>query len=489
MILFFPRIVKKSSTKDGLVTSTIEHVLQSLREQRDSNKTDFNSEKYLIDGNFNSELICEHYQHIRQQTLSLCNDLEIEDFELQADDFVSPTKWHLAHTSWFFETFVLKNTSDYQVFHPQFEYLFNSYYNAIGKQYPRSKRGLMSRPTVQEIKSYRQYVDQKLLALINKKNGLSKKQIDLIILGLNHEQQHQELMLTDLKYNLSFNPLYPIYTKAKFPKGQAPESEKSDSVMPLAFIEFGGGIYNFGKKGDGFSFDNETPRHQALINDFRLANRLVTNAEFCQFIDAGGYQDPQFWLADGWSWVQENNVTMPLYWHLESEGIENKDQKQSQRYEFRLTGYGQLHPQQPVTHVSFYEADAYARWAGKRLPSEYEWEVASKKRNIDGTFVESQSFHPLMVSSSKEDYPDDGMKQLFGDCWQWTQSSYAPYPGFKAPEGVVGEYNGKFMCNQMVLRGGSCATPKSHLRTTYRNFFYPQDRWQFTGIRLAEDVK
>lgn len=466
------------------MTSTAEDILQSLRQQRGNGDSDADTSAATQTG----ESLSQYYQRIRQQSLKLCTGLETEDFELQADAFVSPTKWHLAHTTWFFETFVLKNTPDYQVFHPQFEYMFNSYYNAVGQQFPRDKRGLMSRPTVQEVKAYRQYVDQKLMLLLKDKTTLTKKQNDLVILGLNHEQQHQELLLTDLKYNLSFNPLYPIYAKAKFPKDQIPSNEKHNGIEPLKFIEFGGGIYNFGHKKSGFCFDNETPRHQSLVNDFRLANRLITNKEYCQFIDAGGYQDPQYWLADGWAWVQKNNITMPLYWHLESEAPDNKNQQQPQRYEFRLTGYGQLHPQQPVTHVSFYEADAYARWAGKRLPSEYEWEVASKKREIKGTFVESHSFHPLMVSSSKEDYPDDGMKQLFGDCWQWTQSSYVPYPKFKIPEGAVGEYNGKFMCNQMVLRGGSCATPKDHLRTTYRNFFYPQDRWQFTGIRLAEDV-
>ena len=259
----------------------------------------------------------------------------------------------------------------------------------------------------------------------------------------------------------------------------------------LRFIEFGGGIYNFGHKGIGFSFDNETPRHQNLVHDFRIAHRLITNEEYCQFIDAGGYQDSQYWLADGWAWVQQNKITAPLYWQLESEGGNHKKDQAPQRYEFRLTGYGQLHPQQPVTHVSFYEADAYARWAGKRLPTEYEWEVASKKRKVSGTFVDTKSFHPLQLASSNNtsiDHSKNDIKQLFGDCWQWTQSSYAPYPGFKTPAGAVGEYNGKFMCNQMVLRGGSCVTPKDHLRTTYRNFFYPQDRWQFTGIRLAEDV-
>jgi ergothioneine biosynthesis protein EgtB len=435
-----------------------------------------------IDDSSAEESLLNYYKRVRQQSLELCEPLETEDFELQADAFVSPIKWHLAHTSWFFETFILKNIPDYQVFHPQFEHLFNSYYNAVGKQYPRDKRGLMSRPTVQEVKAYRQYIDQKLITLLNNSARIDSAQAELITLGLNHEQQHQELMLTDLKYNLSFNPLYPIYAKAKFPLGQAPDNDQNKAIEPLLFIEFGGGIYNFGHKGVGFSFDNETPRHQTLVNDFAIANRLISNEEFCLFIDAGGYQDPQYWLADGWAWVEKNNINGPLYWHLESE-----EGSSAQRYEFRLTGYGKLHPQQPVTHVSFYEADAYARWAGKRLPTEYEWEVASKKRAIRGNFIDSKSYHPLQLDSTAVNEKDVG--QLFGNCWQWTQSSYAPYPGFKAPLGAVGEYNGKFMCNQMVLRGGSCVTPKDHLRTTYRNFFYPQDRWQFTGIRLAEDCE
>jgi ergothioneine biosynthesis protein EgtB len=345
----------------------------------------------------------------------------------------------------------------------------------------------MSRPTVQEVKAYRQYIDHRLNNLLTNADALTQEHYDLITLGLNHEQQHQELMITDLKYNLSFNPLYPIYAKAKFPREQAPDSHQNSIIEPLQFIELGGGIYNMGHKGVGFCFDNETPRHQHLIQDFRIAQRLITNEEYCLFIDSGGYQDPQYWLADGWAWVQQNNITGPLYWQLESEG---QNEHTPQRFEFRLTGYGQLHPKQPVTHVSFYEADAYARWAGKRLPSEFEWEVASKKQNIQGTFVESKSFHPLQLASYKKSniqYTKTDIQQLFGDCWQWTQSSYTPYPGFKIPLGAVGEYNGKFMCNQMVLRGGSCATPKDHFRTTYRNFFYPQDRWQFTGIRLAED--
>ncbi len=433
------------------------------------------------DGADSPDSLLHYYKRVRQQTLRLCQNLETEDYELQAEAFVSPIKWHLAHTSWFFETFILKNQPDYQVFHPQFEYLFNSYYNAIGKQYPRAQRGLLSRPSVQEVKAYRHHVDQKMATLLTSIHKPLLHQLEkLIILGLNHEQQHQELMLTDLKYNFSFNPLYPIYSQAKFAKGQSPDQEQDYQLPALEFIEFGGGIYNFGLKKNAFGYDNETPRHQSMVQDFRLANRLISNQEYCLFIDAGGYQDPQYWLADGWDWVQKNSIQGPLYWHLEGQ----------QRYEFRLTGYGQLHPNQPVTHISFYEANAYANWAGKRLPTEYEWEVASKKRAIEGSFVDNQSFHPVQVTSANSETKaaDDGIKQLFGECWQWTQSTYAPYPGFKATSGAVGEYNAKFMCNQMVLRGGSCATPKDHIRATYRNFFYPQDRWQFTGIRLAEDV-
>lgn len=423
--------------------------------------------------------IRSRYKQVREQSINLCSHLEVEDFELQADVFVSPIKWHLAHTSWFFETFILKpNAANYQEFHPQFEYLFNSYYNAVGQQFPRDKRGLMSRPTVTEVKAYREYVDQKLLSWLDQQSPLPSELYDLLILGLNHEQQHQELMLTDLKYNFSLNPLFPIYHKAKFPKDFSPNSQAE--VTPLQFIEFGGGIYNFGHKGEGFAFDNESPRHQHLIKDFRLANRLITNAEYSEFIEDGGYQNPLLWLSDGWSWLQQNAITTPLYWFKEQD-----DNSTSQhRFEFRLTGYGKLHPEQPVTHVSFYEADAFARWAGKRLPNEYEWEVASKKYQQNAHFADQQLFHPQAADPALA----NELQQLLGDCWEWTQSTYSPYPGYKPAAGAVGEYNGKFMCNQMVLRGGSCATPANHVRSTYRNFFYPQDCWQFTGIRLAEDV-
>lgn len=453
--------------------SSAEDVLKSLRQTADEE---------------HSNPLLTHYRKVRLQSLNLCSDLEIEDYELQAEPFVSPIKWHLAHSSWFFENFVLKNIPDYQIFNPQFEYLFNSHYNAVSKQLPKEKRGLLSRPTVQEIKAYRNYIDQRLIVLLTDENSVTEEQVQLITLGLHNEQKHQELMLTDLKYNFSKNPLYPIYSQANFPNNQAPAQDDNYQLPELQFIEFGGGVYNFGlKHTHKFGFDNESPRHRNMVQDFRLANRLVTNQEFCEFIEAGGYQNPEYWLADGWDWVKQNNITAPLYWHLEEQ----------QRFEFRLTGYGKLHPHQPVTHVSFYEANAYATWCGKRLPTEQEWEVASKKREITGTFVESKSFHPLQpcsvllkenaASAKNNTTTNDGIVQLFGDCWQWTQSSHSPYPGFKQPAGTLAEYSAKFMCNQMVLRGGSCVTPKDHIRSTYRHFLHPQDRWHFSGIRLADD--
>lgn len=420
--------------------------------------------------------LSDYYRKVRAQSLFLCESLETEDHELQAEVFVSPLKWHLAHTTWFFETFLLKpSLSDYQPFNPQFHYLFNSYYNGAGKQYPRDKRGLISRPTVTEIHAYRHYVDNKMLLWLENLQDQPEESVRaLIVLGLNHEQQHQELMLTDLKYCFSFNPLFPIYNTPRFPADKDPQQQQP--AVPLSFISFGGGIYNFGHKGEGFAFDNESPRHQSLTNDFALANRLVTNAEYAEFIADGGYSNPLLWLSDGWSWVEQSRINAPLYWHTEQE-----EDAHAEFYEYRLSGYGKLHPEQPVTHISFYEADAYARWAGKRLPTEYEWEVAAKKHGLTGHLADQKVYHPLAARGEAGE-----LLQLFGDCWEWTQSNYSPYPGFVPPPGTVGEYNGKFMCNQMVLRGGSCVTPENHIRSTYRNFFYPQDRWQFTGIRLAE---
>lgn len=414
-------------------------------------------------------LLGKQYTDVRQQSLNLCRPLQAADYELQAAEFVSPIKWHLAHTSWFFETFLLKpNLAGYQEFHPQFGHLFNSYYNGIGQPYKRNQRGLLSRPSLEEVLAYRHYVDQAMLPLLSEPDLCP-----LIELGLNHEQQHQELMLTDLLYNWSFNPLYPTY------QPQAAQVSPSSSVPPIqesGWTDFDGGIYRVGHNTHhGFAFDNEGPKHEVLIRDFSLAQRLTSNREYLGFIQDGGYRNPEFWLSDGWAWVQQQGIEAPLYWLLpqtEADSI----------YHFTLNGLQALKLDAPVTHISFYEADAFARWSGARLATEFEWEVSSyRTESLAGNFVENKQFQPLATDVQGE----PGLQQQFGDCWEWTSSPYQPYPDYQPAAGAVGEYNGKFMCNQMVLRGGSCVTPADHIRNTYRNFFYPHERWQFTGIRLA----
>jgi len=415
--------------------------------------------------NVDIEEVINQYQSVRQHSLTLCQPLQLADYELQADTFASPPKWHLAHTTWFFETFILKTYSkNYEEFNPHFAFIFNSYYNGIGAQYSRHQRGLLSRPSLEEVIQYRDYIDQHMSELLN--SELADKIINLVLLGLNHEQQHQELLLTDLKYSFSFNPLFPIYQQ------ELPVST-SDEQTPLSFIEMNGGMFNLGFKQGPFCFDNELPRHQNFVRDFLIANRLISNAEYLAFIQDGGYQNPEYWLSDGWNWVQNENIKAPLYWHL----------KDREYFRYQLNGLQVLDPLQPVSHISFYEADAYARWAGKRLLTEFEWEVASKLYGQQALTAE-----PTLEPLPAEKCFGDDLQQLFGHCWQWTQSSYAPYPGFKAANGAIGEYNGKFMCNQMVLRGSSCVTPHGHARSSYRNFFYPHERWQFTGIRLADDI-
>jgi len=397
------------------------------------------------------------YQRIRAFSEQLCDPLLTEDMGLQACADVSPPRWHLAHTTWFFETFLLKpHLAGYRVFHPQFEYLFNSYYNGIGEQFARPQRHLLSRPTDKDVYAWRQQVDDAMVRLIEQQQpGLT----DLVTLGLNHEQQHQELLLTDLKYSLSFNPLAPTL-------GQP--LAKADSPAPLSFQSFSGGLVEIGASGEGFAFDNETPRHRVWLEPFALANRPVSNGEFRAFIEDGGYRRPELWLSDGWAWVQAQHSQRPLYWH------EDLDRH------FTLAGLQPLHAGQILAHVNYYEADAYARWVGKRLPTEQEWEHAAAAQPLQGHFVENGSYQPSQAR-------DTAMAHLFGDVWEWTASAYLPYPGFQAAAGAVGEYNGKFMCNQMVLRGGSCASSREHVRASYRNFFYPHHRWQFSGIRLAGD--
>jgi len=396
---------------------------------------------------------------------TLARPLAPDDFGLQAMPDVSPAKWHLAHTSWFFETFLLKPfLAGYQEYHPQFEHLFNSYYNQVGSPFPRPQRGLLSRPTLETVYRYRAHVDVSMAALL----ATAAEQDWLSIaarteLGCHHEEQHQELFLTDIKYNLSINPLRPGYREDLPP---AP----AGSGQSLAWMARAGEGTWIGHEGNGFAFDNEGPRHRALLVPHALASRLVTNAEYLEFIEAGGYQRPEFWLSDGWRVVAERRWQAPLYWERHDGGWQI----------YTLGGLRPLNDAEPVCHVSFYEADAYARWAGARLPTEFEWEASAVEQPVAGNLREAGHLHPA---------PADGdSTQFFGDVWEWTQSAYAPYPGYRPVDGALGEYNGKFMANQFVLRGGSCVTPAGHIRPSYRNFFYPADRWQFSGIRLARDV-
>ena len=372
---------------------------------------------------------------------------------------VSPPKWHLAHTTWFFETFLLvPHLPGYTVFHPQFGYLFNSYYEAIGDRHPRHHRGLLSRPTVTEVYSYRAHVDRSMAILLA--TALDPQLESLVTLGFHHEQQHQELLLTDIKHILALNPLHPIYRNDLARPAHSPSSS-------CQWLEFSGGVYEIGHQGDEFAFDNELPRHKTYLQDYKLASLLVTNGEYLEFIEAGGYRQAKYWLAEGWATVQSQQLQAPLYW----EKIDDR------WWVMMLGGLRRLDEAEPVCHVSFYEADAYASWRGKRLPTEAEWEVAVADEPMTGNFLDRDLLHPVPAKARNH--------QFFGDVWEWTQSAYLPYPGFEIADGAIGEYNGKFMCNQMVLRGGSCVTSQSHLRSTYRNFFPTATRWQFTGIRLA----
>ena len=403
------------------------------------------------------------YDAVRAQTEALCRPLAIEDYGVQPMVDASPPKWHLAHTTWFFETFLLRPfVHRYQPYHPHFEYLFNSYYNGVGTPFPRPQRGTLSRPTVAEVLAYRQHVDAAMQPLLAREDAEVQGRIEL---GAHHEQQHQELLVTDIKANLGSNPLKPAYCAAT----EQADAEQVEPIVPLAFEEVAGGMVETGANG-GFCFDNELPRHKLWLDDFALANRLITNAEYAAFIAAGGYDEPSLWLSDGWTWRQQLAVAAPMYWR-HADGV---------WFEYRLDGERELLPDAPVTHVSYFEADAYARWAGARLPTEAEWEAAAQVRTVRGNFADGV-LHPQRAASAR-------LGQLFGDCWEWTSSAYGPYPGYRTLAGTLGEYNGKFMSGQQVLRGGSCATPPGHVRPSYRNFFYAKDRWQFTGIRLAKSA-
>jgi len=393
---------------------------------------------------------------------------------------VSPTKWHLAHTTWFFETFVLKKfVPGYRAEIPEYAYLFNSYYNAAGDMHRRDLRGLISRPTVSQAQRYRASVDSLIDDLLsNPDESLLDEMEPIFVLGINHEQQHQELLITDIKHVLAQNPLYPVFREPK--TGGRSSATPGSQSSPLQFIDFEEGIVWIGHDGDGFAYDNEGPRHRALVPAFSLATRPVTNAEYIAFIEDNGYSRPEFWLSLGWMTVTEQRWNAPLYW----------TKRDGAWWNFTLSGLHPVDQSEPVTHVSYFEADAYANWAGARLPTEFEWERAALNCPIEGNFVETEVFHPVaVVSAVSADKLGKGLHQIFGDVWEWTRSAYSPYPGYRAVAGALGEYNGKFMCNQYVLRGGSCATSRTHIRRTYRNFFQPEKRWQFTGIRLARDAQ
>ena len=403
----------------------------------------------------------------------------------------SPPKWHLAHTTWFFETFVLGAfDASYRPYHERFEYLFNSYYNGVGRPYPRPRRGALSRPTVAEIYDYRKHVDESMHALLDTHGETIQ---DRVALGLHHEQQHQELLVTDLKYNLGNNPLLPAYREDL---QDAPGA--SGKSAPMSFVEHRGGLAEIGAV-EGFCFDNEQPRHPVLLQPFSLADRLVTNGEYLEFVLDGGYRNPDLWLSEGWSrissvagvaWADDVDGQLPvearmapLYWYRDGDSW----------HEYRLSGASSLDLDAPVVHVSFYEADAFARWRDCRLPTEQEWEIAATGLPVTGNFMDDDALHPLPIRCELRRGVQDGetptrLAQLFGDVWEWTSSPYVAYPGYRTLDGTLGEYNGKFMSNQMVLRGGSCATPPGHVRPSYRNFFYPGDKWQFSGIRLARDL-
>jgi ergothioneine biosynthesis protein EgtB len=408
--------------------------------------------------------LLKQYEYTRNLTLKIVEPLEIEDFVVQAMEDSSPPKWHLAHTTWFFEEFILMNFKPgYQYYLEDARKLFNSYYETLSKPFPRSKRGLIARPTVKEVLDYRRAVDEEISSLFTYSHDLGEEFLYLVELGIHHEQQHQELLMTDIKYHFSINPLKPVY------KQDIEQPSQYSSVPPLEWTSFEEGLGMIGTDHQDFSFDNEQPAHKHFLYPFAIANRPVTNGEYMKFIEDNGYETPVYWLSDGWATVNQQQSKAPLYWEF----------KDGMWVHFTLSGLKPVEKKQPVTHISFYEADAYARWAGYRLPTEYEWEHAFRNEPVEGKFLENLLFH--------ESYDD--RKNIFGTVWEWTKSPYIPYPKSSKLEGALGEYNAKFMSNQMVLRGGSCATPRNHIRLTYRNFFHPDKRWQFSGIRLAKEVQ
>jgi len=404
----------------------------------------------------------------RDLSRELTRGLSAEDMTAQAMDDASPSKWHLAHTTWFYETFLLTtNLVDYEVFDEAFNYCFNSYYESHGPRQPRAKRGLLTRPSVDRVFAYRAHVDEGLEKLLSGGTAPGSDIARIIEIGINHEQQHQELILTDILALFAANPLRPAY---RLPRARPDQGEPEGTY----WITYAGGINEIGHSGQGFAWDNETPCHLQFVHPFRLADRLATNAEWLEFIEDGGYQTYALWLADGWTAVNREGWHAPLYW----------ERHEGQWLTLSLEGLEPVNRDVPVTHVSYYEADAFARWAGHRLPTEFEWEIAARGVDGPGNTLSSGALRPLPAIPRQDGRP----RQMFGDVWEWTQSAYLPYPGYRPPMGALGEYNGKFMVGQQVLRGGSCVTPEGHTRATYRNFFYPHQRWQFTGLRLASEV-
>ncbi|HSH72963.1 MAG TPA: ergothioneine biosynthesis protein EgtB [Methylophilaceae bacterium] len=425
-----------------------------------------------------SNNLAQRFESIRQQTLALAKPLSEADMTIQAADFASPGKWHLAHTTWFFEEFFLKQPglNPKPQLWPQsdtYRFLFNSYYETIGHRQAQGKRGLITRPDLAEVLAYRHAVDQSVIAAL--RLGINDEQAEIIELGLYHEQQHQELFLTDILYNLAQNPILPAYQVKTAGTSEHPALDSPGKKSSM--VAFEGGLVLTGHDGNGFGFDNEFPQHKVYLEPFLLASTLVTNEDWIAFIEDGGYRNPLLWLSDGWKTVQTEGWQMPLYWQREDD--------------YRCMSLAGLQPvsmKAPVCHISFFEADAFARWSGKRLPTEVEWELAALPQPITGNFAESGQYSPQAIVSDASQQDSNPVKQLFGDVWEWTASPYVAYPGFKTRPGAVGEYNGKFMNGQYVLRGGSCVTPASHIRASYRNFFYPHQRWQFSGLRLADNA-
>jgi ergothioneine biosynthesis protein EgtB len=422
----------------------------------------------ITDVRASSPPLLDRLTRVRAQTETLCAPLEVEDYVVSTMTDVSPTKWHLAHTSWFFETFVLAPfDASYVTPNPKYAFLFNSYYVQAGERHCRAQRGLVTRPTVAQVYAYRAHVDAALHALVERiGDDPNHPALPVIELGLHHEQQHQELMLTDIKHVFWMNPVRPAY---------APKRAVSHASDASDWVSVAAGIHRIGHDADagGFSFDNELPAHRVYVDEFKLADRLVTNADWLAFMNDRGYHRPEIWLSNGWAQVRAANWEAPLYWERGSDGWT----------EFTLAGVHPVDPGAPACHVSYYEADAFARWAGARLPTEAEWEIAARKAPVHGAFVDSRNFHPSPAGTPR----DGSLRQLYGDVWQWTQSAYTAYPGYAPSAGALGEYNGKWMCDQWVLRGASCATPRSHARVTYRNFFPSDARWQFMGVRLAKN--